>query len=74
MFCGLRLQGQPDRFLVSNIFKDIFSKEGTGEEKATFEGGFKFAASKVRKKFDRTDSADQGEIGEQSGSDRGASD
>ena len=32
-----------------------------------FEGVFKFEASEIRKKFDRTSSADQGAIGERPG-------
>ena len=54
---------------MSNIFEGSFNEEGTGAGKvAIFEGGFKFAASEARKKFDRISLADRGLIGERSGS------
>ena len=53
-FGRLGLQGQPDGSSVGNIFEGSFTGEGTGSGKAIFEGGFKFAASEARKKFDST--------------------
>ena len=41
-FGGLGLKGQPDVSSVRNIFENSFTEEGTGAEKETFEGGFKF--------------------------------
>ena len=70
MFCGLGLKGQPDGYSVSNIFEGSFTEEGTVSGKSIFEGGFKFTASEVRKKFNITASADWGAIWEQSGSER----
>ena len=49
---------------MSNIFEGSFTERGTGAGKAIFEGGFNFAASEARNKFDRTASAERGEIGE----------
>ena len=54
MFGGLGLQGQPDGSSVRNIFEDSFNEEGMEAGKAIFEGGFKFAASEARKRFDST--------------------
>ena len=51
MFGGLGLQNQPYGYSVRNIFVDPFTEGGTGAGKFIFEGGFKFAASKERKKF-----------------------
>ena len=42
-----------------------------GSGKSILDGVFKFAASEARKKFDRTDSSDQGEIGERTGRNQG---
>ena len=56
---------------MSNIFEGSFTEEVTIAGNAIFEGVFKFAAPEARKKFDSTASADQGAIGEQSGSNRG---
>ena len=54
------------------IFEGSFNEEGTGAGKAAiFEGGFKFAASEARKKFNRTASVDRGVIGDQLGRNRG---
>ena len=61
MFHGLWLKGQPDGSSVRNIFEDSCTEEGTGAEKAIFEGGFKFAASEVRNNFDSTASVVQRE-------------
>ena len=70
-FGGLGLQGYPDGYSVRNVFEGSFTEDGTGSGKSFFEGGFKFAASESRKKFDSTASADRGAIGEQLGSDWG---
>ena len=47
-FGGLGLQGEPDRASVSNIFECSFTEDRKVEEKAIFEGVFKFAYSKGR--------------------------
>ena len=49
---------------MRNIFEGSFTEEGTGAGTDIFEGGFKSSASEERKKFDITDSSDQGVIGE----------
>ena len=67
MFSGLGLQGHTDVYPLSNIFECSFTEEGTGAGKAIFEGGFKFAASETRKKFDSVNSEDRGAIGEKRG-------
>ena len=54
---GLGIQRQPDGSSKRNIFEDSCTEKGTGEGNAIFEGGFKFASSEARKKFDITDSA-----------------
>ena len=54
---GLGMQGQPDGSSVRNNCEGLFTEEVTRVGKAVFEGGFKFAASEARKKFDITDSA-----------------
>ena len=59
---------------MRNIVEGSFTEEITGVGKDIFEGGFKFAASEARKKFDRTASAGRGAIGERFLSDWGASD
>ena len=58
---GLRLQGHTDGSSVSTIFEYLFTEEGTGAQKAIFEGGFNFAASEVRNKFYGTASSVQRE-------------
>ena len=60
-FVGLELQGHTDGSSVRNIFEGSFTEEGTGAGKDIFEGGFKFAASEARKKFNSTESAFQRE-------------
>ena len=50
-FCGLGIQGQPDGYLVRNMFEGSFTEEVTGAGKAIFEWGFKFSASEARKNF-----------------------
>ena len=42
-----------------NIFEGLFTDEVGGARKAIFEGGFKFADSEARNKFDGRDSASQ---------------
>ena len=66
-FGGLWMQGKPDRYSVKNIFEGLFTEEIKLAEKDIFEIFFKSADSEARKKFDSTDSVDQGAIGEQSG-------
>ena len=56
-FGGLGLQSQPDGSSVRNSFEYSCTAEGMGAGKAIFNGGFKFAASEARNKFDSTDSA-----------------
>ena len=73
MFGGLGLKVQPDELAVNNIFEASFTEEVTGAGNAIFERGFNFLSSESRKKLNSISSADSGEIGEQSGSDRGAS-
>ena len=53
-FGGLGLQGHPDGSLERNIFEDSCAEEGTGSGNDIFEGGFKFAASEARRKFNST--------------------
>ena len=60
-FGGLGLQGQSGGYSVINVFEDSCTEEGTGAGKAIFEGGFKFAVSEARKKFDSTASEFQRE-------------
>ena len=60
-FGGLGLKGHPARSAVRNIFEGSCTEEGTVAEKDIFGGGFKFAVSEARKKFDSTDSAVQRE-------------
>ena len=52
-FVGLEMQVKPDGYSVINIFEGSFTEEGKLAGMASFEGGFKFAASESRKKFDR---------------------
>ena len=56
-FGELGMQGQIDGSSVRNIFEDSCTAEGMGSGKAIFNGGFKFAASEARNKFDSTASA-----------------
>ena len=49
---------------MRNMFEGSFTEEGTGEGNDTFEGGFKFAASEAKKKFNSTASAVQIEEGQ----------
>ena len=60
MFGGLGLKGQSDGYSVKKKLGS-FTEEVTVTGKAVFGGCFKFAVSEVRKKFDNTDSAVQGE-------------
>ena len=53
----LRLQVQPDEYSVRNIFEGLCSEEVTVSGKDVFEAGFKFEASKARKKFGVTSSS-----------------
>ena len=64
----LGLQDMPNGSSVRYTFESSFTKEETGSVKAIFEGGFKFAVSEARNKFDITASTYQGEIGEKLGS------
>ena len=52
-------------------WENPFTAEGKVSGRAIFEGGFKFTTYEARNKFNSTGSANQGAIGEQSGSDRG---
>ena len=61
---GLGLKGQPDGYLVTDIFEASFTEQGTVSGKDIFERGFKFSASEARKKFDNTASTDWVAIGE----------
>ena len=53
------MQGHTDGTSVRNFFECSFTEEETVSSKNIFEGGFKFAASESRKKFDSTVTADQ---------------
>ena len=50
-FGGLGLQIQHNGYSERNIFEDSCTEEVTVAGKYIFEGGFKFLASEVRKKF-----------------------
>ena len=60
---------QPDGSSVRNIFEGSFNEGVMGSGKTIFEGGFRFASSAERKKFNSTASSDQGVLGGPSGRD-----
>ena len=51
---GLRLHSKPDGSSVRTIFEGLCTEDGTGADKAIFEGGLELAASEVRENFDDT--------------------
>ena len=62
-FSGLGIRRQTVGSSVRTIFQSSFTEEVMGARKSIFEGVFKFSASWGKKKLNRTDAADRGDIG-----------